>query len=211
MVDNPEDTPQTRLEIEAVTRMFDAWSRIVDEKGQQFPEKDRPLEGTFLFGSTIKNQRFANYEAERVLVEKHAQPPVSDPNFQQKPNEEWIIIEITPDNPYSTLVGRHTNTVGTKKTVDYYAQALIVGISNQGRSFQSHDWREIVTGATTTPEDLYPYFKRQPSPKTEVYLPEEPEQQIETIEPIAGTALEKLVYLSTVVNTGQAHENMFQP
>ncbi|GEM_PF-6664155 len=224
MVDTTETT-QLDVEDEQVSRMFDTWNRIVEEKGQMLPEEDRPLEGTFLFGNDIKNQRFARYPAERVLVEKHTKnPPVSDPNFTKKPDEGWIIIEITPDNPYSPLVGRHTSTVGRlgaldysepsteKKTIDYYTQALIVGISDRGRSFQSHDWREIETPATSqVGRSSYPYIKKQPGRSSEVYLPEEPEKRIETIEPLSSPTFERITFLAAVVDAGRAHVDMFQP
>ncbi|MEX2028579.1 MAG: hypothetical protein WD988_03745 [Candidatus Curtissbacteria bacterium] len=219
---NPE-LEQFELENEAVKQVFDTWDQIIMEKGLIFGPKDEPLEATYLFGSEITNQRYSLYPAEKIFIEKHSSPPIKDPRFKPTDEETWILIEISPENPYSSILGKHTSQIArlgaidytegssATKTVDYYALALIVGISSKGRSFQSHDWREVETPETASEgKNLYPYIKKQPGQKSAVFLDEEPGHEIETIEPLSDSALERIGTLATKVSEGKVQGDKFQ-
>jgi hypothetical protein len=209
MAEESGETQRT-LEEEQMIRLFDVWNKILEEKGLVVEEKglvveeEGQIERHYIFDHKIKNQTSSHYPNERVVITKDTQPPITDPEFKKQKGETWIILEITPNDPYSPDVAKETGMVKGRKTVDYYTQALTAGISNKGRSFQSHNWREIYSPETTSSATSYlPHIKKVIKNRT-VFL-DPPEHTIKTIKPLSGGNFERLGILAKEVNSGKVY------
>lgn len=202
---------------EILKQEFTTWLQILKEHGIEGETTSSGWELDYSFAIDRENDelsKFTTDEVEIVLLEANEtlegvifKKGVSSPIKTQEA-ERWIMIDITPKNPYDSEVGVYTyENYGDY----YYTERLNIFLSSMGRAYERTDWWGTDEPSTKRPPvHGLSYLKQTPSldnPKLLRY-DEEPvdREDIEPFGEIQGSTLERLLFLSSSIRSGKVIE-----
>lgn len=196
---------ESTVETQLIKSQYDFWQKFLETKG-----------GTPFWGTEIYN-RIAGigidrtedpdsiFTADEISVmalsgklEEHYET-IKDQGFQETlEKEKWIVIEITPKDPYrSKIIADPVNPL-------FATNVLVVCISNQGRAFEGlRDNYVHVKKTMPKPTTFNTYLKDVPERNRIIFDDEDPvDKPLTNFRQLSGQNFERLIFIANETKMG---------